>query len=414
MLYQTTRFYLASAFLAVAFLSGCGGGGVEYTPLTESETLMFSDSIKEAIEFYDLSFFLGHQDKNRLRERTEARGEAARTTGNVSGLFLDQFDLADGILVGDPTQGTHWNYVNQNRIFTNHPPDSSSLIQIRVHDVDFNHEYYTFLVESRKGSRGAKAVISDYFIHTSGEWISATAYEMAAMDSAMAALSLEEQDRVNKALEKGAELIDEKKYAEAEELLKSLPESMLVRKGPAALWLEASLSLGERDYDAALQNYRASFPSDPTSYRSDFERSFGLGRYQAAMASIDELEVILGGPDAYQMLIRGIVWKRMEQPDSAFAAFQTAIKMEPEFPQAYVSLMYHSLDEAAYYKATAALIELNKMGYKLEDFDFKAYPEFLNSDAIQDYLVDSDPYLGDEEEVEEKGRAKGSREDADG
>lgn len=396
---------LCIAPVLLLFLNACGSGGVEYTPLTESQTLMFSDSIKEAIDFYDFRFFLGHQDKSRLRNRTEALGEEARRPGNVSGIFLDQFDLADGVLLGDPMQGTHWTYVYQNRIMVQQAADSLSLIQIRVHDLEFGHEYYTFLAEVRTSSRNKKVVISDYFVYSTGEWISETAYELAALDAVMAELPLPEQERINGAIEMAIEMVEAREYVSADSIMGTLPSEVRKRKGPARLWLDAAMNLGERDFDRALENYKDNFPTDPTPATRTFERHFGLGHYQAAMASLDEMEESLGGTDAYLQNVRGEVWSRMEAPDSADICFRLAIKLEPEFPLPYLSLFYLDLEKKDYEDAVKVLVSLNEFGYTLENLDLAKHPGFLNSEAFQNYVGASELFPGDEDEVEEKGSA---------
>lgn len=405
---------LALAFTVATFLIGCGGGGIEYTPLTESETLMFSDSIKEAIDYYDLQFFLGHQDKNRLRQRVESWGEEARVKGSLAGIFLDQFDLSDGVLLGDPSQGTHWTYVFQNRIFTNHDPDSSSLVQIRVHDVEFGYEYFTFLVESRKSSRGAKAIIADYFLFTSGEWVSETAYEMAALEAAIMKLPEAEQSRVNESLEKAVFLIETGEYHRAESLLTSLPEPILQRKNPARMWLEATMFNGERSFNAALDHYRTNFPNDLTIHRVTFERASGLGRYQAAHAHLDEAEETLGGTDAYMQNIRAALWAMMEIPDSATACLERAIQLEPDYPESYLSLFYHFLSQKNHEGAIRLLGSLKNFGYDLEKLSLEKYPDFLNSEYFQAFVAASESFPGDKEEVEKEGRTEGGRQNADG
>lgn len=373
--------------LAVLVFGSCSPPDTFYTPLTESETLMFSDSLRDAIQLYDGNFFLNHQDKSRLEERIELLTEMEGEELDKVDELIEFFSLPDGILMGEPQEGTHWNYCEINRI---REKDGNLLVQIRVHDKSFTFDYYEFLVERRKYRHTESLVISDYYSYNAGQWLSESIADMAQFlthtieDSSGQAEYGRAKDQVAADFQRGNFSLGERGYQQLSD--EARKDKLLNR-----VRLQTAAIEGDSIYVKVLDEYRSLFPGDMSIFGLCVEHDYAQKDYHSILQNIRNYETALGGGDAYTYWMQGDVMVYLEQVDSAAYFLDKSSSSEPLFDPPLISRFYLQLDLVDYSGALKTFGKLEKLGYRLENLDLKDYPEFLNSKDFAEWAATSDP-----------------------
>lgn len=377
---------LFTAF-TVLFLGSCSPPDTFYIPLTESETLMFSDSLKEAIQIYDGNFFIRHQDTKRLQERMESLTGIEGGELEKAEELLEFFSMPDGILVGRPSEGTHWNYVEINRV---RERDGKLLVQIRVHDKEFTFDYYEFLVERRKYKSRESLVISDYYSYNSGQWVSEGIGEMAKFlyhtseDSLGQAEYGRARDQVAADYQRGNFSLGERGFA-------GLPEEERKDRMLNRVRLQTALNEDSSTYQRVLQEYKSFFPGDMSIFGLCIEHDYESKDYSSILENIRAYEQVLGGSDAYTNWMQGDIMVYLDRPDSAAYYLGRSIEAEPQFDPPLISQFYLQLELKDYPSAIKTFGKLEGLGYKLDNLDLTEYPDFLNSTEFGTIAETSDP-----------------------
>ncbi len=383
-LLRVISYYLV---LCTLVLVSCSPSDTIYSPLTRSEILMFSDSIKEAIQAYDGAFFLHHQDNRRLGERIQTMTTIDSEELEKVNELLKYYSMADGVLVGDPREGSDWNYVEINRI---RELDGQLLVQIRVHDIEFTFDYYEFLVERRKYKRSESLVISDYYSYNSGQWASEGIGEMAkflyhaSKDGTLHAEYGRAKDQVTADYRRGNFSLGERGF-------RDLPEDE--KKDRILNRVRLQLALQEEDsvYQQILQEYKNFFPGDMSVFGLCIEHDYKRKDYSSILQYIRDYEVVLGGGDAYTYWMQGDIMVYLNQLDSAAYYLDRSTEMEPLFDPPLISRFYLYLDQKDYAGAFKTFSRLESLGYKLDNLDLEEYTDFLNSVEFGSMVEGSDP-----------------------
>ncbi len=378
---------LAFSVICLLVFSSCSPPDTFYIPLTESETLMFSDSLREAIQTYDGNFFLRHQDTRRLEERIQSLLTIDDAELDKANELLEYYSMADGVLVGNPGDDTDWKYVEINRI---RERDGNLLVQIRVHDKEFTFDYYEFLVERRKYKSQESLVISDYFSYNSGQWVSEGIGEMAKFlyhtseDSSGQAEYGRAKDQVAADYQRGNFSLGERGFSE-------LPEAEKQDRILNRVRLQLALMEDDTVYQRVLKEYRGFFPGDMSIFGLCIEHDYVKKDYSSILSHIRDYEVALGGGDAYTNWMQGDIMVYLNQPDSAAYYLNLSIEAEPFFDPPLISKFYLYLDQKDYAGALETFAKLEKLGYQLENLDLAEYPGFLNSEEFGSLVEASDP-----------------------
>ena len=348
---------------------------------------MFSDSLREAVQTYDGNFFIRHQDNTRMLQRT---GELAGIEGEElekAKEVMEYFSLPEGILLGRPSEGTHWSYVEINRV---RERDGKLLVQLRVHDEEFTFDYLEFLVERRRYKTVESLVISDYYSYNSGQWVSEGIGEMASFlqytkeDSLGQAEYGRAKDQIASDYQRGNFSLGEKGYA-------ALPPEEKKDRLLNRVRLQVASEQEDSIYKAVLAEYEAMYPGDMSIFGLQVEYAYGNKDYNAILERIRHYESLLGGGDAYTYWMQGDVMVYMEQSDSAFHYLDKSIALEPQFDPPLISRFYLQLDLKDYAGALKTFKNLEGLGYKLDNLDLKEYPDFLNSVEFADWAEGSAP-----------------------
>lgn len=388
-MYKTLGRGILCLFLGLTLLGlpSCGAPATSYQPLDESESRMFSDSIREAIGLYDGSFFAQHQDNNRMVERIASQaglsGEALEDAKEVMGFM----SLADGILIGDPEQGGDWTYVEITRL---RERDGKPVIQVRTHDKDFMFDYYEFLVEKRTYKDVQTLIISDYYSYNSGNWLSQSIADMSQYIHQSTNDSIVMQEEAMAAYQV-SEDFQRGNFALGERGFLALPDSTREDQLLNQLRLEAAAAESDSTFKIVLADYRNRFPKDMSVFGLIVEQAYSQKDYLAIERAIRTYQAEVGGPDAYLWWMLGDVKVYQNQLDSAVYYLNQSIALEPDFIPPLISNFYAQLDLSDYAAAMKAFEQLEAKGYRLENMDLDAYPDFLNSSEMAAWAAISDP-----------------------
>ncbi len=362
----------------------------EYVPLTLDEARIFSDSIASAIEAYDARFFFEHEDKARTIERLDVwmtdstvirEEEEARS-------YLAQLAFATFALEGDPELKTGWVYARPNGLELT--PDSNYVIQVRVHDPEFEVNYYKFLVERRNADPRDRYILTDMYSYNLGMWVSELVYHQyqasqyfEAITAPMDSLTL---------LDSLYLYVQQNDFVSADSMFHVIPPEGRELLIPNKIYLDIAGNVSEQHYEAALDMFEERFPQDPDLLRRRIQWTYFSKNFDAFHVYVDTLEERLGGADSYTLWAHGDAYQLAGKADTARNFFQEAADKEPQFLLPFLSLFYNALERQDYSGAIAQLDDLDKrFGVKLGMLEVDAYPAFLNSKELEEWTLQLDP-----------------------
>lgn len=388
------KFWIWGILLGI--VTGCARYEPSYLPVTTEEAGFIADSITAAIEMYDASFFFEHEDPERTAERLWQWNGSDSLLDNPeeAQLYLAQLPFATFVLEGDPEMDTEWVYAYPNRLRM--LPDSNYIVQIRVHDIDFEVNYFEFLVEHRKADPVDRFIITDLYSYNIGMWVSELVFHQSLSNQYFESfVSLE--DSLTQ-LDSLYIMVQEGRFRAADSLFHLIPpegQDLLI---PNRLHLDIAGNVSEHHYEAALSQFEEKFPGDSDLLRRKIQWAYYSATFDTFHTLIDTLEARLGGADAYTHWSHGDAYHLEGKMDTARNYFEQAIELEPEFLLPLISLFYNQLDRRQYADAVSSLSTLEEeFGVKIGMLEVEKYPGFLNSREMEAWVLESDPMPGEEE-----------------
>lgn len=170
-------------------------------------------------------------------------------------------------------------------------------------------------------------------------------------------------------------------------LLKELPPSLQKDKTVLLLRIQAAQNSDERDYEAAITDFRSAFPNDPAADMLSIDYHALRKEYDQALACLDRLEASVGGDPRLQIQRAGI---RVLAGDYAAALrdVHKLVEQEPDYVHAYWTLVSVSLS-AMQYGETLDALKTIRTKFSLEPGDMtqeEAYKGFVRAPEYQQWL----------------------------
>ncbi|GAB5526688.1 MAG: hypothetical protein Roseis2KO_45600 [Roseivirga sp.] len=174
---------------------------------------------------------------------------------------------------------------------------------------DDGMNYHDFLIEKIKG----EYKMTDIYIYLTGEYLSETFSRLYLMSSkeylapsdteGLPDLDMEDLSKVITA--KG--LVDRGEYEAAKEVISGLSEEVRSEKLFRLVELIIKSNLDDEGYLEVMENYKRSFPDDPSIYLMSIDYLILREEYEAARTAIDSLDQKLGG-DSFLNLQRANIF----------------------------------------------------------------------------------------------------------
>lgn len=266
---------------------------------------------------------------------------------------------------------------------------------LRVHTVDGQKRALVRLMTGEQGNLnyhdlvlvrrpGGQVGLADMFMFASGEFLTTTmrrAYLPMAAESSptvLDELTPNETEFVQQLPRLGAMSVErnEGRPENALEIYAQLPMSLQRDKSVLMLRLSSAEHIGEREYDAAVGEFRRAFPDEPCLDLAAVETYMGQERWELARGCLDRLEKSVGG-DPYLNVLRANLSLAEDKCGDARKFAQSAIDAEDSLALAYWSLVAISLKERNY-DETSRLLNVISAKFHSDFNDLKAIPDYLD------------------------------------
>jgi hypothetical protein len=252
--------------------------------------------------------------------------------------------------------------------------------------------YYDFILEGRDG--GAKAV--DIYSYATADSMSQTMRRMLlpvlseASRSLVSKLLFQEQDFIRDlpTIERLNTFARQGKFREAQTAYESLSESTRKDRTTMQLWLQVASGLGEKEYLAALEDYRRLFPDDPSLNFHLIDYYTLKNDIPGALESIDRLDKSVGG-DPYLDVVRASTFIPSKRWDDVRRYARKAIEESPALLKAYSPLLTASLEEKKSSETLAILETLDEQfGVRFPDLkEDPDFADFVKTSEYQEWLA---------------------------
>lgn len=255
------------------------------------------------------------------------------------------------------------------------------------------HDY--LLASDTKG----QVVAVDLYIYSLGENLSQTFHRVASVAAAEGKTAgggkggLVEGSRRAKAM---ARHFREGKAEEALQDYDSLPAALKQEKSVMLLRVTAAGQVSDDLYASALEEYQQRFPDDASADLVSIKLLFLKGKFDEVHKALDRLEAQVGA-DAALDRWRANCWMSMDDLPKAREAALRAVREEPDFQDAYWTLVTVALKQKDFPEVARVLTVLEKeLKAQLPDLqETPIYADFLKSDEYAKWARSrSDPAGG--------------------
>lgn len=366
--------------LCLLVMAGCQSEQVVYQPLSEQDALLFSDTLLTAFRDPAPELLDKFQDPELLLQRIRRGPELSAKEKEFCDLYASTWVLSESFF--NYELGLFWEYAHLNRIRFQ---GEDCWVQLRVHKAPQGFTYLDFFLKKRKGNAGAVSV-GDYYDLVMGEWLSDGTRRYAALLEYLDQFSEEKRESWLIALNDCSLFYESGEFAEAEKVYRSLTPELQALKTIQNSRLNGAAEQSPQVYEKVKSEFRKHFPEDTDPLLTDLSFFLVQENYPAARQSVDQLREFLGGNDAWLECQLGNAFQMEGAVDSAYAHYHRAYEMEPEFDLAVYARFFALVELGRYQEAVAMLDELDDLGFGLAELGLERYPEFLNSEALSEWI----------------------------
>jgi predicted Zn-dependent protease len=164
----------------------------------------------------------------------------------------------------------------------------------------------------------------------------------------------------------------------------SLSEAARKLKLAMSVRLRAAAALSPEAYKAAVEEFRATYPNNPTIDLLLIDGYVLQKEYDKALASIDATERFVGG-DGYLNVLRAGVLFQSGYAAEALKAARAASVAEPDTPFPYMQQFSSSVQVREHASTLEALLQLRRLRRPIKDLttdpllaDFVASPQYAD------------------------------------
>lgn len=244
---------------------------------------------------------------------------------------------------------------------------------------------------------GDQIRVVDVFIYLSGEWLSETVRRailplIAEKDRSILGRLVQGESAYVASLVRiqgMSEHVMAGRFREALAAYRELPPEVQRDKTVMLTRFTAAVRLNDDEvYKAALEDFKTTFPDDPSIELLLVDYYFFRQEYPTVFGIIDRIEKAVGG-DPYLHHLRANVAYAMGRLDEARKHAYQAIREEPELQDAYWVVVTVALEQENH-KETAAFLSglIDRFGIELPDLTtVPEYAKFVKSDVYRDWMA---------------------------
>jgi tetratricopeptide (TPR) repeat protein len=375
---------LATVICVTVCITTTSVGGEEAkekpAPITEAEARAFADAVSKAIADQDLKTWNTLIDWSAMAETATADPDDPRLTeakrvfrpGVVqrfrsSGAWMPEIGRAI-------TNGGSYKCV----LIKGGGAEPYVLFRMIFNPAGVTYQRY-FLARNPAGGIVAK----DLYTLGSGERFSESLHRtwmtaVAQAEDKVAGRTSGRSEHLRKMAE-FTSLVVQGKHDQAVEKYHQLPADLKRDKNMLLMRYKAGLSVSDEEYQAAITDIRKYYPEDPSLDLLLIDLYIDRENYDEALACLDRLYRHADG-DAYIDVMRANVLCKQKRLQTARAAFERAIRAEPDLPDAYYAGIGVSLAERKFDEVVRHLTKLEESGQELTDLtEVPEYAPFVKS-----------------------------------
>jgi hypothetical protein len=309
----------------IALLPSCN---LPDKPVTRQEALDLAAKIERSVSARNETFLNDIWDQQRFSQRVlaEAHQRFNLTMAANARNALTEAQWGHKILSG--VTGGGYALIHQ------YEKDGHQHLLFRLYDGSpaFNYHDYE-LVKTDKGVK-----VADAYIYFGGENLSKTvAQSLQVMTDNLSDLTPDDRQKVYN-LRKIDELIQGGNIEEAGQYYDQLPADMKKQKLFQLIHLRITNKLGDTPYLAAINEYKANFPKDPSLGVFMLDAYFMEKDYPAALDAVNRLDTVVQG-DPFLDYYRGLIYKMEENPTQSRICLERVHNYLPHLGKAAVELL---------------------------------------------------------------------------
>jgi hypothetical protein len=323
---MTFRLPLLTTVLIIILLPACN---LPDKPVTSQEALDLAHHIERSVTTGDATFL-------------DNIFEPKHFTQRILDAAHEHFNLTLAKEAKNAITEAHWGrqIINATRgggtysLVRQYEKDGHQHLLFRLFEANSALNYHDFELTST--DKGIKAL--DVYIYLTGEDLSKSIAEsIVLLSDKLSAATPDDQTKIQH-IRKINELIQNGAAGDAAGYYNQLPPDLQKEKPFQVIHLRIAMQLGDTAYVAALREYKANFPNDPSLGLLMFDAYVMDKDYRSALAAIDRLDSTVG-KDPLLDYFRALLYKVEQEPAQARSCLLKLHAALPRFGKGTVELL---------------------------------------------------------------------------
>jgi hypothetical protein len=327
-------------FFTFIALSGCGN---KSKPVTKDEAIAYAKKLEASMATKQPELF-----NEILDERSFIDAVNKASGGKLSQKLVRTIpDIIKRRRLGDEllsTMGSDGEY----SLVKIYEKEGKQRLIFRVYGLDGLNYHDIELVNTGREIRA-----SDIFIYTTGENLSRTFADLLVDINKQISSTAEEQQFAD-LMKDIRKKLDGEQYQEARDLFVTLPSWLQKQKTFQLMNLRITSNLDDESYKVALEEFKRSYPHDPSLFISLIDLHFLNKEYDYALKDVDALDSVIN-KDPFLDYYRGLIYNAKEDRSTAIKCFERLLQKNPSAHLAMVELTSLYAEQGDTKKAKAML-----------------------------------------------------------
>lgn len=355
--------YTASLFLILCMISFAqnsheypSGFAVNDT-INDAKVIDFANKLQNTLYKLDPSFFLDNfnsvlfTSKVIMNDSVSLKNKGIQIFNKAfENGFIKKFDAFPAKIIETIKSGASYDVVNY--YYDTFEDKYHLLFRTYSENDGLNYHDYQLNYTNEKFS------IEDIYIYTTGEYVSDTIKQLYMIN--LPKTLIENMDyterRMNSILffYEYKELMEQKKYKEAYNLLSNLEGNIKNQKVIYIMKIQVASAINEIYYMEAIDELLKKFPNDPSTQLMAVDYYVMLKDYNATLAALDALQTATN--DSFVTFMRGNLSWEFNDYKSAEKAYKATMQEYPNFENVRLNLVY-MYDEAKMFEPCMKMLD---------------------------------------------------------
>lgn len=308
----------------IALLPSCN---LRDQPVSQQEALNLATKIERSVAAHNEGILNDIFEQQRFSQRVLAAAHQRLnlTLASQARSALTQAQWGTRIVAA--ARGGGYELVHQ------YEKDGHQHLLFRLYESTSAINYHDYeLVKTDKGVKAA-----DIYVYYSGEDLSKTIAQSLLMTDKMSDLTPDDQQKILY-VRKIDEMIDGGSAEDAGQYFDQLPADFKKQKVFQLIHLRIAQKLGDTPYLAAINEFRADFPQDPSLGLFMMDAYFMEKDYPSALAAVDRLDSAVQ-KDPFLDYYRGLIYKVEANTEQSRVCFERLHHNMPRFGKGSVELL---------------------------------------------------------------------------